>query len=861
MSTPMFAQYHELKAAARDAILFYRMGDFYEMFYEDAEIAAKVLELTLTSRNKNDPDPVPMAGVPHHSSAAYIQRLVDAGYRVAIAEQVEDPRKAKGLVKREIVRVVTPGLVLDPTSLEQRQSCWVVAVTKDAGRVGLAFLEPTTGELRVTDVASAAVAAAEIERLEPREALLEPGLELSEVDRALRGVVQSRVEEEAWSRREARRELLETLRVADLTGFGLSDQSPALRAAGALVRYARDTLGGALRNLHELKVYHVAGFMVLDETTRRNLELTRTLLGGQRKGSLLHLLDATCTSMGSRRLREWLVSPLLDLSAIRARSEAVAALVQDRPARETLTQHLKQVADIERISARIAQGTAHARDLAALRRSLDAVPGVVEAASRLDALKAHVPGDILTDVHGDLARWLVEDPPLSLTEGGLLRRGMHAELDELVELSLEGMGVIGRVEEEERARTGISTLKIRRNKVFGYYIEVTSAHLHKVPERYLRKQTLTNCERYITPELKELEEKVLGADERRKELEYELFLALRERVAAESARLLGLARRLADLDALLALAETAVRWRWARPEVDDSDVLDIRGGRHPVVEASLQDARFVPNDVRLDREERQLIVLTGPNMSGKSTIMRQTALIVLLAQIGSFVPADAARVGLCDRVFTRVGAADDLARGQSTFMVEMAEAAAILHHATERSLVILDEIGRGTSTYDGLSIAWAVAEDLVDRVGCRALFATHYHELCDLADTRDRVVNQSVAVSESGDQILFLRRLKEGGASRSYGIQCARLAGLPEHVIRRARGLLTRFEKHAPRNERQQLSLFGSAPPLDPEPPEPPPDPLRTALAELDPDAMSPRQALEALYQLKRLLSEPSSVT
>jgi len=860
MSTPMFQQYHALKEANPHAILFFRMGDFYEMFFDDAIVAARELDLTLTARNKHAPDPVPMAGVPHHASAAYIEKLVAKGHRVAIAEQVEDPRQAKGLVKREVIRVVSPGVVLDPTSLAHQRPNYLVGVCCDEdGGWGVAFLDISTGDFRLTDVPDVTTVVAEIHRLEPREALIAPGIQSSALDRALRGVVRSRLEDAGWSRDEALRELRETLAVHSLEGFGVDEGASAVRAAGALLRYARDQLGGPLRNIHELRAYEVSGFMVLDDTTRRNLELTRTLIGGRRKGSLLSLIDRTATSMGSRLMRDWVVFPLLDPEAIRGRSAGVAALVDTSDTRESLRLALREVADIERIGARVVQQTAHARDLAALSRSLQAAPRVAALAAQIPAVAAHLPTDLCADIALDLSTWLVDEPPISLTEGGLLRANAHAELDELVEISLEGVGIIGRLEDRERAQTGISSLKIRRNKVFGYYIEVTRAHVHKVPEHYLRKQTLSNCERYITPELKELEEKVLGADERRKDLEYSLFIALRARVAEHSARMISLAKRLAALDALCALAEVAVTYRWCRPEVEASTRLEIDAGRHPVVEQTLEEERFVPNDLSLDTTERQLIILTGPNMSGKSTIMRQAALIALLAQMGSFVPARSATVGICDRIFTRVGAADDLVRGQSTFMVEMAETAAILHQASARSLVILDEIGRGTSTYDGLAIAWSVAEDLVDRVGCRTLFATHYHELCDLVETRAGVVNQSVAVSEYGEEIVFLRKLKEGGASRSYGIQCARLAGLPKHVIQRATRLLARFEKHAPRNEREQLSLFGAvgAPPaVEPTPPPRADDALRRALEAIDPDGLTPRQALDALYALRALARE-----
>ncbi|MEO0606137.1 MAG: DNA mismatch repair protein MutS, partial [Myxococcota bacterium] len=548
----------------------------------------------------------------------------------------------------------------------------------------------------------------------------------------------------------------------------------------------REQLGGDLDNVHQIESYEPHAFMVIDDSTRRNLELARTLLGHRRRGSLLDLIDRTKTPMGARMLGDWLAFPLLAVADIEARQASVAALVEAPPARRDLREALAEVVDVPRIGARVTQATANARDLAALLRSLQAVPRVIAAIDALEPLAVHRPTDLCRDVADDLDRWLVDDPPQSLTEGGMIRPEADQELAELHRLSLDGVSVIAKLEAEEQEKTGIGSLKIKRNRVFGYFLEVTSAHLHKVPDRFLRKQTLTNCERYITPELKELEEKVLGADERRRALEYERFVELRQRVAAASHRLLELARQLAALDALASLAEVASARRWTRPTLGDDARLDIRGGRHPMVEAALDEDRFVPNDVRLDPEHRSLIVLTGPNMSGKSTVLRQTAIIAVLAQMGCFVPADGAHVGVCDRVFTRVGAADDLRRGQSTFMVEMSETASILEHATARSLVVLDEIGRGTSTYDGLAIAWAVAEDLVDRVGCRALFATHYHELCELAEVRATVENQSVAVTESDGQILFLRRLKPGGASRSYGIQCARIAGLPNPVIHRA---------------------------------------------------------------------------
>jgi len=852
--TPMFEQYHGLKSAHPDAVLFFRMGDFYEVFFEDAELCAKVLDLTLTSRNKHDDDPIPMAGVPHHAAASYVQRLTDEGYRVAIAEQVEDPALAKGLVKREVVRVATPGVVFDPSALESREPNHLVAVSWGGRGLGVAFLDLSTGDLQCADVSDTAAAVGEIHRFEPKEALLHPSLaDDPELLAALarHQALLSEVPEEAWEPAIAARAL------ADLVPGARPD--PALTAAGALVHYARHVSGGELKNVSALRRYTPAGFMLLDDTTRRNLEISRTLIGGRRRGSLLWLLDQCATGMGSRALKGWLAFPLLDLGLIGERQRAVGALLTAGPEREALRRALREVADIERILARVSQGTAHARDLGGLRRSLLAVPGILRAVKQLVDLGPRLPSDPCADVAADLDRHLVDDPPISLTEGGLLRPGVNAELDELTGIASHGVGAMAALEERERAATGINSLKVRSNRVFGYYIEVTKANVHKVPKgRYQRKQTLSTGERYITTELKELEERLLGADERRKQLEYALFVELRDRVAEHTARLLALAKALAELDVLAALAEVAHRWRWTCPQVVEAPTLELRGGRHPVVEASLRDERFVPNDCVLDAEDRRLIVLTGPNMSGKSTVMRQVALSALLAQIGSFVPAETAVIGLCDRLFTRVGAADDLARGQSTFMVEMSETAAILHGATERSLVVLDEIGRGTSTYDGLAIAWAVAEDLAQRVRCRALFATHYHELCALAETERGVVNQSVAVGEHGDEIVFLRTLREGGASRSYGIQCARIAGLPPATIERAKGLLARFERNALRDERDQLSLFGAWRPSGAAaspPPEPlPPDLLRERLRALDPDALSPRDAHQLLYELRRLV-------
>ncbi len=859
--TPMMQQYLALKAQVPDALLLYRMGDFYECFFDDAVAIAEALELTLTSRNKNDPVPIPMAGVPHHALEVYLQRLVDTGVKVAIAEQMEDPVEARKrgvkLVARDLVRVVTPGVPWSPDSLEARERCWLVGLSRAGGRgegsrYGVALLDVSTGDLRVTEPADLDGVRRVLVQHAPRELVLHPDLDLDPAFLPeLSGVSITERDAASFDADTGRLRLHELLRVSDLLGFGAGGLSPALGAAGALIAYVRDTARVDLAHVTRLVVFGTEGRMVLDPATQRNLELFRPMVGTGRKGTLLNLLDETATAMGGRLLREWLGAPLLDPADIHRRLDAVERL-QDGALRRGLRQRLRLVADLERLGSKVAQGTANARDLVALRGSLDTLPGLAETLADLPELAQGRPADLVADVAQDIAHWLVDEPPAPLTEGGLLRRGVHPELDEVVTLAREGKGAISRMEARLREETGITSLKVKHNKVFGYFIEVTQANLYKVPGTWHRKQTLANAERYITPELKEFEDKVLGADERRKQLEYELFCQLRARVAVHVGRLQIAAGAVAWLDVVAALAEVAALQRYCRPVVDDSDVLDIADGRHPVVEVMATDEAFVPNDLLLD-DDRRLAILTGPNMAGKSTVMRQAALVVLLAQIGSFVPASRARVGVCDRVFVRVGASDDLAHGRSTFMVEMSETALILNQATRHSLVLLDEIGRGTSTYDGLSIAWAVAEAMHDRIGCRTIFATHYHELVALSEDRDKVVNLHVEISEWGDRIIFLRRLAEGGASKSYGIQCARLAGMPLGVIDRARELLTELERrprHGPPN--RQLDLFQA-----PAPPAPAtPSPLQRVLDDVDPDTLTPRAALDLVYRLKALAVE-----
>lgn len=790
----MMRQYLDLKQEHPGCILLFRLGDFYEMFFEDAEVASRVLEITLTSRDKGD-GAVPMCGVPWHAARGYIGKLVESGYKVAVCDQVEDPRQAKGLVRREVVQVITPGLVTDTELIEAKRAQYLLALHAGRRSVGFAYADVTTGEFRVGEVSDWGAAADELARVEPKEVLVAEGHE-QELPRDLlpSGLAATAVPAQGFEARRARRALLAHLGVGDLAGYGVDDLGEGLRAAGAVLAYVEAHYKGGLATLRGLTRHRSGGALVLDEPTKRNLELFRTLSGDRREGSLLHLLDRTRTAMGGRCLREWLAFPLVDPVAIDGRLDAVGELARRGETRRRLRDGLRAVHDVARLGGKAAMGTANARDLVALRRSLQAIPALVSVLEGTEScLLAEVAGglDPVPEVARLLERALADDPPVVLTEGGLLRDGHHPEVDELRAIQRDGRGWIARLQARERARTGIASLKVGFNKVFGYFLEVTRANLGSVPADYERRQTLANAERFVTPELKEMEAKVLGAEDRARALEYEAFLGLRRTVAGHLDRLQATAHALAALDVLAGLADLAVEGGYVRPRLQPEMAIEIRGGRHPVVE-SLTEERFVPNDVCLD-EDARLLIVTGPNMAGKSTILRQTALIVLLAQMGSFVPAESARLGVVDRVFTRVGASDDLARGRSTFMVEMTETANILRHATARSLVVLDEIGRGTSTFDGLSIAWAVAEHLHD-LAAPTLFATHYHELTDLARTLKGVANFNVAVKEWGGQVIFLRRLVEGGASRSYGIQVARLAGVPDRVLRRAREVLGNLE-------------------------------------------------------------------
>ncbi|MFS8534571.1 MAG: DNA mismatch repair protein MutS [Limnochordales bacterium] len=822
MSTPMMEQYERIKRQYPDAIVFFRLGDFYEMFGDDAVLASRLLDITLTSREAGKAGRIPMCGVPYHSADSYVAALVSQGYKVAVCDQLEDPRYAKGLVERDVVRVVTPGTIVSPGSLEERANNFLVAITRGRGGYGLAVADVSTGEFQVTQFTGDDAQGQllnELQRLSPAECLLGPGIAS---DEAFMGQLRLHVrtawpyDDRAFHPDTAYRRLTEHFGVHSLAGYGCEGMTLAIAAAGAILQYLSETQKTAAQQITGITTYSTADHMVLDGATRRSLELVRTLRDGSFKGSLLWVLDKTETAMGGRMLRRWLDQPLLDRRAIEARLDAVEDLVRHSDLRRELRSILRSVADIERLIGRVAYRSANARDLVALRHSLERVPRIKELIlSRpvRDSLRELASGmDELAHISGRIAATLVDDPPASVKEGGLIRDGFHEEVDRLRAATSRGKEWIAQLEEAERARTGIKSLKVGFNKVFGYYIEVTRPNLHLVPPDYERKQTLAGAERFITPALKEQEALVLGAEERVVELEYEIFSELRDFVASQAAAIQATARRLAALDALASLAQVAVDNNWCRPEVADDDVIEIRAGRHPVVEAMHRETGFVPNDTRLDRHQQQLIVLTGPNMAGKSTYLRQVALITLLAHIGSFVPAESAHIGLVDRIFTRVGAADDLGTGQSTFMVEMNEAANILHHATAKSLIVIDELGRGTSTYDGLALTHAIAAYIHDRIGARTLISTHYHELTRLPEELPRARNYRAEVAESRGRITFLYKIVPGGADRSYGINVARMAGIPKEIIRHAQRLLKQLEAGQARPAQLSLSaLFAAA--------------------------------------------------
>jgi DNA mismatch repair protein MutS len=841
VDTPLMQQYREIKARHQDAILFFRMGDFYEMFYEDAETGARALGLTLTSRNSGAASPVPLAGVPVKAVSEYVRRLVQKGFRVAICEQLEDPKLAKGPVRRGVIETVTPGAVFADDLLDGARNNFLCAISGN----GIAAADVSTGELRLA-IATEADAPAVLARFAPREVLVPRGSTGHRY--STHGYEVLVTEREPWEfeTAHAHADLARQFGVTSLDAFGIGvDDDPAVGAAGALLRYLRELQPGGLPHLARPVIERAGGVMPLDDMTRRNLELVESLRGGETAGTLLDVLDRTSTPMGARLLRQWLLTPLTDRATIEARHDQVEALATDPLSRAALRDALDGVRDVERLAGKAAAARATPRELRALGDSIGRLPAVAAALRRLEGVAFQVPlasWDDCADLGDPIIHTIVESPPLALGEAPTIADGVDPELDALRALRDGGKDKIAEIQSAERARTGISSLKVGYNRVFGYFIEITNANRDAVPADYQRRQTLTGAERYVTPALKEHEERVLTAAERIETLERAIFESLRQRTGAAVTRLQAVGRTVAALDVVATFAEVAERERYVRPTITDDFGLEIVGGRHPVVERMMPRDQFIPNDVHLDAHAR-VIILTGPNMAGKSTILRQIGLIVLMAQTGSFVPATRATIGVADRVFTRVGASDNLVRGQSTFMVEMTETSAILHTATARSLVLLDEIGRGTSTYDGVSIAWAVSEHLHTTLGCKTIFATHYHELTQLADELAAVRNFTVAVREAGESVLFLHRMVPGGADRSYGIEVGRLAGLPGTVLARAREVLHLLEseqlvRHRTGPEPEQLALFA------------PPNPLVARLQGIDINSLTPLQALTLLSSL-----------
>jgi len=859
--TPMMRQYLQAKAEAPDSLLFFRMGDFYELFFEDAVDASEMLGLTLTSRDGADRDKrVPMAGVPVRAVDSYVAKAIKAGRTVTLCDQIEDPKDAKGIVKRAVVRTITPGTVMEPDLLEERSNSYLGALLVRGEAAGLSFVDVTTGEFLVARLEGdvGRVLHDELTRMAPKELIHPDSLEGGLLD-GLRArfpdILFTRRTEDDFDPAGAQEMLLELFGLATLKGVGLEDEPLAAGSAGAVLSYVRAMQRDTVPRLQMPRRYSPSGYVVLDGNTQRNLELTESLADKSKRGALLGVLDRTLTAMGGRRLRHWILHPLLDVALIRQRLDGVETFFEDTQLRMGLREGLKGMADLERLMGRITSRSGNPRDVRALGASLGRIPEIRKQLTGLEApfLQA-LQGELdpLEDVASRIEAAIVDEPPVAATEGDIIRDGYDGELDKLRTLVRGGRDWIAALQRDERARTGITNLKVGYNKVFGYYIEVSKGQAHLAPEDYQRKQTLVNAERYVTPQLKEREEAILNAQEGMQRLEYDLFSRLRDEIGQESRRIQQTAAALGELDVVLALAEVAARKNYCKPEIDDGFEIEVSDGRHPVVEDLMQSAEFVPNDTRLG-EGTRLQIVTGPNMAGKSTYLRQAALITLMAQMGSFVPAARARVGVVDRIFTRVGASDNLVRGESTFMVEMIETANILNTATERSLLVLDEIGRGTSTFDGISIAWSVAEHIHDKLGSKTLFATHYHELTDLGEKLENAKNLTVAVREWGERVIFLYRIVDGGADHSYGIQVAKLAGLPPSVLKRARAILEGLESGntAAVGLPQQMYLFG------PGASTPEPSAVDKELEALQPDSLSPKEALEFVYHLKHLASQP----
>ena len=874
--TPMMKQYMQTKEEYKDCILFYRLGDFYEMFFDDALTASKELEITLTGKNCGLEERAPMCGIPYHAVDSYLNRLVSKGYKVAICEQVEDPKTAKGIVKREVIRVVTPGTNLDTQGLDETKNNYIMCIVYMADRYGLSVADVTTGEYLVTELDSQTKLMDELYKFMPseivcNEAFYMSGLDLDDLKNRLHMAIYSL---EAWYFDDAlcRETLQEHFKVASLEGIGLSDYECGMIASGALLKYLGETQKNSLSHMSRLTRYATGNYMVLDSATRRNLELVETLREKQKRGSLLWVLDKTKTAMGARTLRKYVEQPLIDKESIVKRLDAVAELKDNAICREEIREYLNPVYDLERLVGKITYQSANPRDLIAFQSSLSMLPSV-------KCILKDMESDLLKEIYEELdpleelcdlvGRAIQEEPPLAMKEGGIIKDGYNEEVDRLRKAKSEGKNWLADLETKEREKTGIKNLRIRYNKVFGYYLEVTNSFKDLVPDYYTRKQTLANAERYIIPELKELEDTILGAEDKLCALEYELYCEVRNTIAAELTRIQRTAKAVAKLDVIASLALVAERNNYVRPKINEKGVIDIRDGRHPVVEKMIPNDMFIANDTYLDDKKQRISIITGPNMAGKSTYMRQAALIVLMAQLGSFVPASSANIGLVDRIFTRVGASDDLASGQSTFMVEMNEVANILRNATSKSLLILDEIGRGTSTFDGLSIAWAVVEYISNSklLGAKTLFATHYHELTELEGKISNVNNYCIAVKEKGDDIVFLRKIVKGGADKSYGIQVAKLAGVPDPVINRAKEIVEELvtaditgkvkdiavqgsetkkktQKKLDEVDLTQFSLFDTVKDDD----------VLNELKELDISHMTPMDAMNKLYQLQNKL-------
>ena len=810
--TPMMQQYMETKNQYKDCILFYRLGDFYEMFFDDALCVTKELELTLTGKSCGLDERAPMCGVPFHSAESYINRLVERGYKVAICEQVEDPKSAKGLVKREVIRVVTPGTNSFTSSLDETRNNYLMGIVSIEGKFGISVVDVTTGEYLMTEVDSVSKLLDEINKFTPSEIICNDTFYISGVDMndlsSRLGIVISPLDPSYFDKDSCQRALCRHFKVSTLEGLGFKEYAIGTIAAGSIMQYLEETQKCSLAHISHLLPYHTGKYMLLDRNTRRNLELVETLREKQKRGSLLWVLDKTKTAMGARKLRSSLEQPLIDKETILQRYDAIDELNQDVITREELREYLNPVYDLERLLSKISYKTVNPRDMIALESSLSMLPHIRLLCSNFksDLFQDFTQNlDPLEDVYQLIHSAIVEEPPISVREGGIFKNGFNEEIDHLRNAKTEGKNWLADLETTEKEQTGIKNLRIKYNKVFGYYLEVTKSFVNQVPDTWIRKQTLTNAERYTTPELKEMEDTILGAEDRLYNLEYAVFCQLREEIFQQMDRIQQTASVIASIDMIASLAYVAEHNHYVRPKLNNKGILRIKDGRHPVIEQMIAHDMFIPNDTFLDEDSHRLVIITGPNMAGKSTYMCQTALIVLMAQLGSFVPASQADISLVDRIFTRVGASDDLASGQSTFMVEMTEVANILHNATKNSLIILDEIGRGTSTFDGLSIAWSVVEHIVDKklIGAKTLFATHYHELTELEGKLEGVQNYCIAVKEDGEDIVFLRKIVKGGADKSYGIQVAKLAGVPEQVLIRAREIADQLEN------KDALSLDG----------------------------------------------------